>query len=101
MRKLSKEAHRYGMSVGLKNAEEILSRVIGDIDFAVNESCGSESRTREPCRAYKALLQPSTRGGWGRSWRNWRNGRSDPVEKAVFHIEYARREPIYASPEQS
>jgi hypothetical protein len=34
IKKLAKEAHSYGMAMGLKNAQAILSGVVGDIQFA-------------------------------------------------------------------
>lgn len=39
LKKMAAEAKRYGMSVGLKNAEDILPNVTDIIQFAVNEVC--------------------------------------------------------------
>src|ERR1700753_3883323 len=39
MSKLAAEAAKYGMSTGLKNAEEIIPSVIDFVQFAVNEEC--------------------------------------------------------------
>lgn len=67
LRKLSTEAHSYGMAIGLKNSQGILNDVRGDIEFAVNEECA----TYDECAAYQTLL--SENGG-----------------KPVFHVEYAK-----------
>jgi len=37
MKRLAAEAKRYGMSIGLKNAENILPNITDVIQFAVNE----------------------------------------------------------------
>lgn len=52
-----------GMSTGLKNAQEILSQVTGDVQFAVNEQCAADSG----CTEYESFLDAG---------------------KPVFHIEY-------------
>jgi hypothetical protein len=39
VKKMADLAHSYGMSMGLKNAVDIVHDVLGDIEFAVNESC--------------------------------------------------------------
>ena len=62
-KKMATEAHQYGMAIGLKNAEEILPDVKGDIEFAVNEECTKTGR----CSWYLDLLAAG---------------------KPVFHIEY-------------
>lgn len=36
---LATEAHKRGMSIGLKNAGDIIPQVINDVDFQVNEEC--------------------------------------------------------------
>jgi endo-alpha-1,4-polygalactosaminidase (GH114 family) len=41
IKKMADLAHSYGMSMGLKNAVELVHDVLGDIEFAVNESCAS------------------------------------------------------------
>jgi hypothetical protein len=64
VRNMANEAHRLGMSIGLKNAEGILPQVANDVDFAVNEGC----QTSGDCKVYTPFLQSG---------------------KAVFHIEYA------------
>jgi len=63
VKKLAAESHRNGVALGIKNAEDILPGVIGDIDFAVNEECATYG-----CSPYEILI------GAG---------------KPVFHIEYA------------
>lgn len=46
LKKMAAEAKRYGMSVGLKNAEDILPNVTDIIQFAVNEvECSAPSQT--------------------------------------------------------
>jgi hypothetical protein len=65
MRRLSQEAHSYGMAIGLKNAQGILNDVRTDIDFAVNEEC---SKYDGDCAPYADLIA---------------NG------KPVLHVEYA------------
>ena len=65
IKKLSAEAHRLGMGMGLKNAEAILRDVATHVEFAVNEQCATYYGG---CNSYEALL---------------RSG------KPVFHIEYA------------
>jgi hypothetical protein len=52
MKRLSAEAKRWGMSTGLKNAQEILEDVIDDVAFAVNESCESTN----DCNLYDQLI---------------------------------------------
>ncbi len=52
LRWLSTEAHRRGLTVGLKNGIEILSQVAGAMDFAVNEQCHEYSE----CSAYRSFL---------------------------------------------
>jgi hypothetical protein len=71
VKKLSREARRHKMSMGLKNAEEVIPRVTRDVHFAVNEECGMDNE--EPCKAYKRILKG----------------------KPVYHIEYV--EPRLAS----
>jgi hypothetical protein len=39
IKKMADLAHSYGMSMGLKNAGDILHDVLNDIQFAVNEEC--------------------------------------------------------------
>lgn len=39
VRKLAREARRYGLSIGLKNSGDILKAVQDNIQFAVNEVC--------------------------------------------------------------
>jgi endo-alpha-1,4-polygalactosaminidase (GH114 family) len=51
------------MSTGLKNAQEILSQVTDDVQFAVNEQCAADSG----CTEYESFLDAG---------------------KPVFHIEY-------------
>jgi len=64
IKRIAAEAASYGMSTGLKNAQEILSSVSSEVQFAVNEQCASGG----DCTSYNSFLD---RG------------------KPVFHIEYA------------
>jgi len=66
VKKLSAEARRYGMSMGLKNAEELLPNVTQYIHFAVNEECATYERG---CKQYEPLLRAG---------------------KPVFHFEYVK-----------
>lgn len=52
LRWLSGEAHRRGLSIGLKNGIEILSQVAGSVDWAVNEQCHEYSE----CTAYRSFI---------------------------------------------
>jgi hypothetical protein len=72
IKKISIEARKYGLSTGLKNAQEIISRVSDDVQFAVNEECSADGE-RQGCNEYRRMLNPS--------------GRSAEA-KPVFHIEY-------------
>lgn len=63
MKRMANEAHALGMSIGLKNAEEIIPTVQDDIEFAVNEECTKTGK----CGLYLPLLNSG---------------------KPVFHIEY-------------
>jgi hypothetical protein len=71
IKKLSEEAARYGMSMGLKNAEELLDQVQPYIQFAVNEECASMANS-DGCEPYSPLIRAG---------------------KPVFHIEYAKWTP--------
>jgi hypothetical protein len=66
LRSLAAEARKYGMATGLKNSQEVLSQVIPDIQFAVNEECAAFG-DQSPCQEYVALLDAG---------------------KPVLHIEY-------------
>ncbi|KAF2673983.1 endo alpha-1,4 polygalactosaminidase precursor [Microthyrium microscopicum] len=66
VKKQSSYAHSLGMSIGLKNAEEILDQVQDSIEFAVNEECTKTGR----CAWYNNLLA---------------------AQKPVFHIEYGSK----------
>jgi hypothetical protein len=66
--KLSKEAQKYNMATGLKNAEELLPQVQDLVQFAVNEECASISNS-DGCDPYIPFLDAG---------------------KPVFHIEYAK-----------
>ena len=72
---LSDEAAKYGMSMGLKNAEELLDQVQPYIHFAVNEECASMANS-EGCEPYSPLIRAG---------------------KPVFHIEYAKWTPTGAN----
>jgi hypothetical protein len=65
VRKLANYAHSLGLSVGLKNAQEILPSVADVVQFAVNEECALSSGDCEP---YTQLTDAG---------------------KPVFHVEYA------------
>ncbi|MGO4958164.1 endo alpha-1,4 polygalactosaminidase [Luteococcus sp. Sow4_B9] len=61
---LAELAHQRGLAIGLKNALDLLPRVSGVVDFAVNEEC----LAHDECGTYRDFLASG---------------------KAVFHIEYA------------
>ncbi|KAM0326321.1 hypothetical protein ACHAQA_006921 [Verticillium albo-atrum] len=60
---LSREARKYGLSIGLKNAGEIIPDVINVVDFQVNEQCVKYNEGQ----TFEAFIKAG---------------------KAVFHIEY-------------
>ncbi|KAL4926990.1 endo alpha-1,4 polygalactosaminidase [Aspergillus undulatus] len=62
---LAREAHSRGLSIGLKNAGAVISRVIGNMQWSVNEQCAQYNE----CDTYAAFVR---RG------------------KPVFHIEYPK-----------
>ena len=64
VRSLASEAAKYGMSTGLKNAQQILSSVQDVVQFAVNEECKAVTND---CNVYDTFVQ----------------------SKPVFHVEYA------------
>ncbi|RDI84399.1 hypothetical protein Vi05172_g5748 [Venturia inaequalis] len=64
--KMAAEAKRYGMSIGLKNAEDILPNVTSIIQFAVNEECTTYELG---CKQYEPFLKTG---------------------KPVFHYEYIK-----------
>lgn len=56
---LAREAHRRGLSIGLKNAPELASRLVSLFDFTIVESCVAQKwcRMTQPFRAAgKAIL---------------------------------------------
>ncbi len=61
---LAAEAHRRGLSIGLKNALELIPDLVGDFDFAVNEQCVQY----EECDVYAPFVD---------------------ADKAVFGAEYS------------
>ena len=65
MRFLSDEAGKYNMSIGLKNAGDIIDDVLDVIDFSVNEQCVEYSE----CETFAAFID---------------------AKKPVFHIEYPK-----------
>jgi len=67
LRKISNEAARFGMSMGMKNAESILPNVTEFIQFAVNEECTTYSTDEDGCWQYTPFLKAG---------------------KPVFHFEY-------------
>jgi hypothetical protein len=73
VRKLSREAKRYGMSTGLKNAADVIKSLHDDIHFAVNEECAQLGE----CDVYQNFVAP----------------KDNRVPKPVFHIEYVSRRP--------
>jgi len=73
VRRLSRYARRHGMSMGLKNALEILPNVERDVAFAVNEECVSDPD--DGCEPYARFIRSDFRSRG----------------KPVFHIEYVSR----------
>ena len=63
LKRQATEAASHGMSIGLKNAQDILPQVLNNIQFAVNEQCAQYG----DCSAYSSLVAAG---------------------KPVFHIEY-------------
>jgi hypothetical protein len=55
IKKLSNEAAKYGMSTGLKNAQEILPQANQYVEFAVNEECAMNSGD---CASYSGFGKP-------------------------------------------
>ncbi|XP_052090582.1 uncharacterized protein LOC127727175 [Mytilus californianus] len=62
-RYLAREAHGHGLAIGLKNDVSQLSDLVGDFDFAINESC----MNYHECGRYKPFFD---------------------ARKPVFHIQY-------------
>lgn len=60
---LATEAHARGLSVGLKNALDLVPQLVGDFDWALNEECLSYNE----CSALAPFIN---------------------ANKAVFHVEY-------------
>ena len=60
---LSSEAAKYNMSIGLKNAGDIIESVLDDVDFSVNEQCNEY----DECDVFSQFIEAG---------------------KPVFHIEY-------------
>ncbi|KAF2429480.1 hypothetical protein EJ08DRAFT_635168 [Tothia fuscella] len=54
-RKLAAEAAKYGMGMGLKNAQEILGSVRDVVQFAVNEECAANEGD---CQSYQGFGKP-------------------------------------------
>ncbi|OUM60832.1 glycoside hydrolase family 114 protein, partial [Piromyces sp. E2] len=50
---LAKTAHKYDVSIGLKNSKYIAEQVAGEFDFAINESCFTHGKY---CQKYKELF---------------------------------------------
>ncbi|KAL3477508.1 glycoside hydrolase superfamily [Aspergillus californicus] len=65
MRFLAEEARKRGLSIGLKNAGAIIPRVIGAMQWSVNEQCAQY----DECDVYAAFTR---------------------ADKPVFHIEYPK-----------
>lgn len=74
IKKLAKEAHSHGIGMGLKNVQDLLSKVKDDVQFAVNEECGLYDGDCDP---YNSFLKSG---------------------KPVFHVEYANYEIVNGSP---
>jgi hypothetical protein len=68
---LATEAHAKDLAIGLKNAGEIIGKVIDDVQFSVNEECASEHE----CGVYKQFVD------------------NTKLPKPVFHIEYPNESP--------
>lgn len=84
---LAREAARYGISTGLKNAQVMLPNLTEVIQFAVNEECTMyDSKKDESCDIYEEFMKPKPNATTtpipGRPTRRVRG-------KPVFHIEYA------------
>ncbi|PYH99323.1 endo alpha-1,4 polygalactosaminidase [Aspergillus ellipticus CBS 707.79] len=62
---LATEAHKRGLSIGLKNAGEIINQTIAVMEWSVNEECAAKAE----CKVFSEFV---------------RNG------KAVFHVEYPK-----------
>jgi hypothetical protein len=65
---LSSTAHSLGLAYGLKNAGDIIPRVVDVCDFSVNEQCAEYNE----CRPYQAFIRQN---------------------KPVFHLEYTAKDP--------
>jgi hypothetical protein len=74
IKKLAKEAHSHGIGMGLKNVQDLLSKVKDDVQFAVNEECGLFDGDCDP---YTSFLKSG---------------------KPVFHVEYANYEIVNGKP---
>lgn len=66
MQFLHDEASKYNMSVGLKNAADIIDDVMHLVDFSVNEQCAADAKNPE-CETFHKFIDAG---------------------KPVFHIEY-------------
>ena len=69
MKYLASEARSHNMSIGLKNAGDIIPDVLEDMDFSVNEQCVEYSE----CETFAAFIEDG---------------------KPVFNIEYPERESL-------
>jgi endo-alpha-1,4-polygalactosaminidase (GH114 family) len=63
LRLLAREAHARGLSIGLKNALDLVPELVGEFDWALNEEC----LAYDECGALRPFLR---------------------AVKAVFHVEY-------------
>ncbi|KAL2816218.1 hypothetical protein BDW59DRAFT_175848 [Aspergillus cavernicola] len=66
---LADEAHNRGLAIGLKNAGAVISSVIGNMQWSVNEECADYNE----CDVYRVFLDE---------------------DKPVFHIEYPKGEEV-------
>lgn len=69
---LAGQAHKRGMAAGLKNAKDIVPRVISNVEFCVNEQCAAVERdetgeTQRECDGFQPFIK---------------------AKKPVFEIEY-------------
>ncbi|KAK3395085.1 glycoside hydrolase superfamily [Podospora didyma] len=75
---LTREANKRNLSVGLKNADDIITDVLSYVQFAVNEECADTetSKSGDTCQLTAKFIQAS---------------------KPVFHIEYPASAPTVSS----
>lgn len=74
---LHDEASKYNMSLGLKNAADIIPSVLSVVDFSVNEQCAADKENPE-CETFHRFIDAG---------------------KPVFHIEYPPKRDAKTFPE--